>query len=132
MIGERIKRARLAKGLTQQDVADGIGVSLISVSNWEVDKTIPKGPNLQKLADFLGVELSYLTPFGDGSIVDFVNSELFKDLLREASAETFQLLIGGGWIQIKKEGVTVELCSDILTQCLLKVSGSKSELDKGA
>lgn len=132
MIGERIKRARLAKGLTQQDVADGVGVSLISVSNWEVDKTIPKGANLAKLAEFLGVDISYLTPFGDGSIADFVNSELFKDLIRQASAETFQLLIGGGWIQIKKEGVTVDLCGDILGQCLLKAAGSKPDMDKGA
>lgn len=42
MTGAEIREARLKKGLTQQELAVKIGVSLNSVNNWEREKCKPQ------------------------------------------------------------------------------------------
>ncbi len=44
--GEELKRARDAIGLTRQDVATHLGVTIQTVSQWETDKTAPDAQNL--------------------------------------------------------------------------------------
>ncbi|CAG5161142.1 Repressor protein C2 [Streptococcus pneumoniae] len=51
---------RLKKGLTQQQIADEIGVNRGSYSNWEKGKREPSFENLIKLADLLEVSLDWL------------------------------------------------------------------------
>jgi len=41
-IGENIKRYRLAKGMTQEQLANIVGVSNQAVSKWECDGSIPE------------------------------------------------------------------------------------------
>lgn len=57
---ERLKELRLKKGLTQQQIADEIGVNRGSYSNWEKGKREPSFENLIKLADLLEVSLDWL------------------------------------------------------------------------
>ena len=40
-IGVKIKDARLASNLTQEQVAEALGISRQTVSNWENGKTYP-------------------------------------------------------------------------------------------
>jgi transcriptional regulator with XRE-family HTH domain len=127
MIGERIKRARLAKKLTQQEVADGISVSLTTVSNWELGRKPPSTDNLAKLADFLSVDQSYLSPFGDGSLNNFVQSALFNDLMRESLNDSFQFLVAGNWIEVKKAGLTLDMLTDIVLHSIKKNVGLTPE-----
>lgn len=59
-LGERIRYAREAKGLSQSDIARHFGISRISVLNWEHDDTRPKVERIQKLAEVLGVSEEWL------------------------------------------------------------------------
>ena len=54
-IGENIKRYRLEKGMTQEQLANIVGVSNQAVSKWECDGSIPDGLLFVPIADALGV-----------------------------------------------------------------------------
>lgn len=53
MIGENIKAARLAAGMTQKELAEKIGVPYQSVQRWEKGIYKPGTGNLIKLATAL-------------------------------------------------------------------------------
>lgn len=55
--GELLRQARVMKGLTQQDLADAIGVSRVSVSHWERGMSAPDTLRLVDLARMLGEEV---------------------------------------------------------------------------
>lgn len=59
---DRIRTARKARGLTQQDVATELGVSRIAALNWENKnkQALPESHRLPALAAFLGVRLEWL------------------------------------------------------------------------
>jgi len=52
-IGEAIRSNRLAQGLTLQQLADGSGVTLSHLSNFEHGRRIPGLQHVQSLADCL-------------------------------------------------------------------------------
>lgn len=59
-IGTKIKDARTAAQLTQEQVAEALGISRQTVSNWENDRTYPDIGSVVKLSDLYGVSLDYL------------------------------------------------------------------------
>lgn len=62
-LGETIRRLRKAAGLTQQELADKLGVSNNAVSQFERDVTVPGVFTLYDLAAALGA--SYGVLFGE-------------------------------------------------------------------
>ena len=60
MIGENIKRLRTAKGLTQEQLSEAVGVTCAAVSKWERGDTFPDITMLFPLAHFFGVSLDEL------------------------------------------------------------------------
>ena len=54
-IGENIKHYRLEKGMTQEQLANIVGVSNQAVSKWECEGSIPDGMLFVPIADALGV-----------------------------------------------------------------------------
>ena len=58
--GEKIKRLRKENGFTQEQLAELINVSLMSVRRWEWGKTAPNSKYLQKLAEVLNTTSEYL------------------------------------------------------------------------
>jgi transcriptional regulator with XRE-family HTH domain len=58
--GERLKKARKAKKLTQEAVAARLDRDFTSVSKWENDKAEPDRETLIKLSELYDVPLSYL------------------------------------------------------------------------
>lgn len=56
-IGEQIKKLRIKKGCSQQDLANYLSVSRQTVSKWELDKSLPNLDYLLNLADFFEVSL---------------------------------------------------------------------------
>ena len=65
--GDRLAGAREAAGLTQEDMAQRLGVRLTTVQAWEEDMAEPRGNRLQMLAGMLNVSLTWLlTAEGDG------------------------------------------------------------------
>ncbi len=65
--GDRLIGARDAAGLTQEELAQRLGVRLTTVQAWEDDMAEPRGNRLQMLAGMLNVSLTWLiTAEGDG------------------------------------------------------------------
>ena len=60
MINERIKRLRIERGLTQQNVADAVHTDKTNVSSWENGRYMPSKSVLTLLADFFDVSVDYL------------------------------------------------------------------------
>ena len=60
MLGNQLRRSREVFGYSQIQVANLLGVSRQTVSNWENDKTIPDGISLIQLADIYHISLDEL------------------------------------------------------------------------
>jgi len=59
MIGERIRQARKASGLSMRALAEQAGISAMAVSKYENDKSTPSSGVLIALSDALGVTVEY-------------------------------------------------------------------------
>jgi len=63
-IGTRISTIRRERGLTQDELADQVGVSRSAVAQWETGRTGQVTGNLPRIADVLEVNVEYLV-YGD-------------------------------------------------------------------
>lgn len=59
-IGNKLNRARTKANLTQEQVAEALGVSRQTISNWENEITYPDIKSVVTLSDLYGVSLDYL------------------------------------------------------------------------
>ena len=59
-IGTKLKNARSNANLTQEDIAEKIGVSRQTVSNWENNKSYPDIISVIRLSDIYGISLDTL------------------------------------------------------------------------
>lgn len=59
-IGERIKQARLEKGLDQLALCEKLSIEQSTLSNYENGRRIPKPDMIVKMADIFGVSTDYL------------------------------------------------------------------------
>lgn len=87
----RLVQLRKKRGLTQQQIADEIGVNRGSYSNWEKGKREPSFENLIKLADILNTTTDFL--LGQSNINFGNNSEVYeeyKKLLSQNKREEIQ------------------------------------------
>ncbi len=68
-IGQRIVQLRKSKGLSQEDLAERVGVSRQAVSKWELDQALPDAEKIVALAAALGVSTDQilLDPPGDAT-----------------------------------------------------------------
>ena len=62
-LGESFFRARKSRGLTQEAVAETLGVSRQTVSKWETGETLPDIRQSKRLAVLYGVSLDELIDF---------------------------------------------------------------------
>ena len=61
-----IKQLRRAAGLTQKELAGMLGISNVTLSNWETETKIPLLQNVVELAGLLGVTLDDIYPMKKG------------------------------------------------------------------
>lgn len=59
-LGEKIRKARIESGLTQEQLSGKMMVSRQAITKWEADKGIPDVSNLKLLAQLLNVSIDYL------------------------------------------------------------------------
>lgn len=59
-LGERIKACRQRAGMSQEKVAELVGVSRQAVTKWEVNQSAPNTENLFKLAEIFGTTVDLL------------------------------------------------------------------------
>lgn len=81
-LGERIRKARDAKGLKQSELAEMIEVKSAGViSNWEKDINKPDADKIIKLCEVLGISASYLLDYYGNTIsVSLEEQEHIKKL----------------------------------------------------
>ena len=66
-LGERIKECRQNAGMSQEKVAELVGVSRQAVTKWEVNQSAPNTENLFKLAEIFGTTVDLLLDSDEGS-----------------------------------------------------------------
>ena len=59
-LGQRIQQLRKAKGFSQEELADRVGVSRQAVSKWESGQTAPDLERLLTVSGQLGTTTDYL------------------------------------------------------------------------
>ena len=59
-LGEKIKACRQRAGMSQEKVAELVGVSRQAVTKWEVNQSAPNTENLFKLAEIFGTTVDML------------------------------------------------------------------------
>lgn len=59
VIGNKIKRLRKEKEMTQRDLSKALNVVHSTISNWEHGRRLPSVAELKRIADFFAVSLSY-------------------------------------------------------------------------
>ncbi|SDH29612.1 helix-turn-helix domain-containing protein [Mucilaginibacter gossypii] len=72
-IGRKIERVRKLRGMTQEDVATGLGISKQALSKLEQSETIDED-RLNQIASILGVTLEGLQKFNDESVLNNTNN----------------------------------------------------------
>jgi transcriptional regulator with XRE-family HTH domain len=108
-IQEQIKQARKDKGLTQQQLADRLGVTQSTVGQYETNKEPPKVSTLAKIASALGISVSSLIGSGEANYIRIETQEDW-DSVREwhsgarklpADYEEAKRQLGTGEIRLK-------------------------------
>ena len=99
-IGSRIKEARLAKGIKQNKMAELLGISVSTYSNYENNYREPKLDIIHQICEILGLELDELLGLSqfEPEIVDKISHELLKDDIVEVKKRlsyTFNKLFTG-------------------------------------
>jgi transcriptional regulator with XRE-family HTH domain len=95
-IGTRIRAARRDRGLTQDELADRVGVSRSAVAQWETGRTGQVTGNLSRIAGVLEVNVEYLMHGDDkhaaGEVRQGDELALLR-LYRECDPEDRQMLL---------------------------------------
>ncbi|WP_053983389.1 helix-turn-helix domain-containing protein [Niameybacter massiliensis] len=65
MIGERIRKERLQRGWSQENLADKLGMTKNAVSSYETEKTEPNIEILKRLSNIFDCTIDYLTGVSD-------------------------------------------------------------------
>lgn len=90
-IGANIRRARVRRKLTQDDLAQTVHTTRQTISNYETGRSRPDVETLQRLADALGVELTELL---DGAL----SADARRAALRRVCIMgTVALILAGLW-----------------------------------
>lgn len=91
--GLRLHQFRLAKGLTQSQLARQLKVSEPSISHWETDKSRPKAGRMQMLAVILGVPMPELLGYDDAETLRKLVDKAKEEIARAAGANVHNVRI---------------------------------------
>ena len=80
-LGNSLFQARKKCGLSQEDVAEKLGVSRQTVSKWETDETVPDIRQSKKMAVLYNVSLDELIDFD-------IDLKEIQEAIKKTSAET--------------------------------------------
>ena len=92
-IGHNIQQRREDKGMSQQDLADYLGISRRSISKWENGSALPSFKNVLALSDLFVVSLDELVKGDEALIEKFESGESTK--ITPANIIVFTTLVLG-------------------------------------
>ena len=95
-LSANIKRLRLEKDMTQEQLATKLGVSAQAVSKWETSETYPDGALLIPLANELEVSLDELFENNSVTMAD-ISSKTVKLIHNTEATERFNVARDIGW-----------------------------------
>ncbi len=78
--GERLRKARIGKGMNQQDLADAIEMTQASISQFEKGLRMPTPANVRKFAQILGVQEEDLAGQSQGEFEKTLLMRNIRDL----------------------------------------------------
>ena len=84
----RLKELRQAKKLTQQELAKQIGVSKLTILNWEKGEHQIKSEKAQQLADIFGVSVGYLLGFNNDDVTEY-EIDFHNNVMERMNKEAF-------------------------------------------
>lgn len=77
--GKKLKELRESKGLTQTELANFLGTSLKTISNYEVKGVRPRTMDMfEKIAKFFDVDINYLLTEEDSFVISAGNKYGYK------------------------------------------------------
>ena len=91
VIGQRIKQARLAKNLTQEDLAEQVDISVAFLSRVERGNSHINLKRLNQLCGLLDVSEGYVLNGASSNSANYLNKE-FAELLKDCPAEKQKLI----------------------------------------
>ena len=71
-IGQKLKILRKERRLTQQELADRLGIKRATISNYEIGRRSPHLSELRRIAEFYGVGLDYFGVAQTDDILDLL------------------------------------------------------------
>ena len=100
-IGNKLKTLRKGRKYTQQELADKMGITRCTVSNYEVGRRTPHLTELKRFAEFYGVDLSYFGVASKDEVFDllsrakevFANEKISKEKKDEVYKELMKLYL---------------------------------------
>ena len=78
----RLKELRQGKKLTQQELAQEIGVSKLTILNWEKGEHQIKSDKAQQLADFFEVPVGYLLGYDDYKTIQNDAFDSYRNMVK--------------------------------------------------
>lgn len=84
----RLKELRQERKLTQQELAKQIGVSKLTILNWEKGEHQIKSEKAQQLADIFGVSVGYLLGFNNDDVTEY-EMDFHNNVMEKMNKEAF-------------------------------------------
>lgn len=103
--GNRIKKARIEKGLTQIELAKLMDVTRNAVGAWENGRALPPAKNFPRLASLLGVSTAYLQMETDSPLLNEI--PMPEDVLKIPIIATVKCGVNG--LAFEEDGGTVNV-----------------------
>ena len=91
MIGERLRKIRKSKGITQKELADVLGVNKATVSLYEKNINEPNDSVKTKMAKYFKISMDYLTGVIDEEI-SYYDKNTFLKLSSDISKEDIRFI----------------------------------------
>ncbi len=119
MSGETLKKLRVARGLTLEEAADRIGVSVSQVSRFEAELREPRQSELRRMADLYNVPVTVLfdesaSQATEVPIISWVSAgDMARDDVRDDALGTITMpdLPEGDWIALRVDGTSMDKVS---------------------
>ncbi len=93
MLGEQIKKLRIAKHLNQVQLAEYLGVTKQSISNWENNNILPSIDMLKKMAQFFHCSTDYLLELNTNKVfIETTNLSLEQSVHIQQLIKDMELL----------------------------------------
>ena len=91
IIGERLKKARISKGLTQEQLAEKLDVSVAFLSRAERGNVKINLPRITQICDILDISISTIITGTGFNSKDYLTED-FSNLLKNCPPEKFKLI----------------------------------------